>query len=108
MGIFFKGSINSWHDDEDRDGHEEECSKHGPVELVEKQEVGPASQSQASLRKADQDHPEEEAEEEGEEVAGYHDGLANLDDHAAVESLFVIIERVGDENGSSIDWGQQA
>ena len=92
METFFKGSVNRWQDEVNGYGHEEKGSKHCPVELVEKQEVGLAFQNQASLRKADEDHPEQEAEEESEEIAEYHDCMANLDDHTAVESLSAIIK----------------
>ena len=92
METFFKGSINCWQDEVNGYAREEKGSKHCPVELVEKQKVGLAFQNQASLRKANEDHPEQEAEEESVDVATNHDYMANLDDHTAVESLSAIIK----------------
>ena len=57
------------HDEEKRDYHEKERAKHGPVELVEEQEVGLSALYQPTLWEPDEDHTEEKTEEQGPKVA---------------------------------------
>ena len=108
MGGVFHGASENGQDGEAGDSDPEEGSKAGPVELVEEKKVVLAAHHQPALCEPNEDHPEDEAEEEGEEVAGADDDLAGLDDHAAVEAVVVILESVSHQDGSTVHWGQHA
>ena len=92
LDVLLKSSPENGQKSEERTADAEECSEDCPIELLEKDQIGPAVHHQATVGKAYEDHAEKRAEES--RIASYEDGLAQLKNFTAKESVFTIFKSV--------------
>ena len=94
LDVLLKSSPENGQKSEERTAEAEECSEDCPIELLEKDQIGPAVHHQATVGKADEDHAEKRAEEESARIASYEDRLAQLKNLTAEEPVFLMFKSV--------------